>query len=72
MEKEKDIMTAVKSAKRMVYLFSHSFEKFKTISLNVIFATGLDKKRATINALIPHILKEDAKLPWPDGTCHKA
>ncbi|NLY18413.1 MAG: insulinase family protein [Clostridiaceae bacterium] len=62
MEKEKDIMTAVKIREKNGISFFHIHsEKFKTISLNVIFATGLDKKRATINALIPHILKRGCK-----------
>jgi len=58
MEMEKDIMTAKKvSEKNGISFFYIRSEKFKTISLNVIFATGLEKKRGTLNALIPHILK---------------
>lgn len=62
MEMEKDIMTAEKIHEKsgISFFYIHS-EKFKTISLNAIFATGLKKKRGTINALIPHILKRGCR-----------
>jgi predicted Zn-dependent peptidase len=62
MGNEKDIMTVNKVCEKngISFYYIHS-DKFKTISLNVIFATALKKKLATCNALIPHILKRGCR-----------
>ncbi len=62
MVKEKDAMTAKKIHEKngMSFFYIHS-KKFKTINLDVIFATGLKKRKATCNALIPYILKRGCK-----------
>lgn len=58
----RDIMTASKVCeKNGISFFCIRSEKFKTISLNIYFATGLKKRETTCNALIPHILKRGCR-----------